>query len=167
MNTIYSFTAQGENGRTLFTASVHTSGSKRDAEILFKQMLTPTERDDCYNISCEWNVLNRNPANCDHGVLCVVHESRTKWFETCFECGTRMPRITPVPEVQPDPTPNSHPASWSLVIADMAARDIEGVGKYKTRLQPHNGRDTLLDAYQEALDLAVYLRTALYERDGK
>lgn len=68
---------------------------------------------------------------------------------------------------KPAPTPNAHPASWSLVIADMAQRDVFGAGKYNTRLQPHNGRDTLTDAYQEALDLAVYLRTAIFERDGK
>ena len=63
--------------------------------------------------------------------------------------------------------PNHHPASWDLVLADMAKRDAEGLRKYGTRLQPHNGRDQLQDAYEEALDLAVYLRTALYERDGE
>jgi len=75
---------------------------------------------------------------------------------------------TPILEdLQPAPTKNDHPASWSLVIADMAQRDIMGAGKYGTRLQPNNGRDALLDAYQEALDLTVYLRSAIYERDGK
>lgn len=29
-----------------------------------------------------------------------------------------------------------------------------------------NGRDALLDAYQEALDLVVYLRQVIYERDN-
>jgi hypothetical protein len=38
---------------------------------------------------------------------------------------------------------------------------------WPTYLQAHNGRDALLDAYQEALDLAIYLRQALAERDGK
>jgi len=33
-------------------------------------------------------------------------------------------------------------------------------------LVPHNGRDALRDAYEEALDLCQYLRQALYERDG-
>ena len=68
---------------------------------------------------------------------------------------------------QPKPVANDHPAVWPLVIADMAARDGEGRRKYGVPLQPHNGRDALVDAYQEALDLAVYLRTAIFERDGK
>jgi hypothetical protein len=34
-------------------------------------------------------------------------------------------------------------------------------------LQPHNGRDCLMDAYQEALDLAMYLRQAIFERDTR
>lgn len=54
---------------------------------------------------------------------------------------------------------------WDLVIKDMKERDNFGISKYKTSLKPHNGRDALLDAYQEALDLCVYLRQALYERD--
>lgn len=68
---------------------------------------------------------------------------------------------------QPDPKPNSLPATWDLVMADMKARDLLGQQRYGVRLQPHNGRDTLRDAYEEALDLCVYLRSALYERDGK
>lgn len=68
---------------------------------------------------------------------------------------------------QPKPVQNDHPAAWSLVISDMANRDIIGAKKYGTRLQPNNGRDSLRDAYEEALDLAVYLRNAIYERDSK
>lgn len=59
------------------------------------------------------------------------------------------------------------PAVWDLVLVDIAARDKFGVAKYGTRLKPHNGRDYLTDAYQEALDLVVYLRGAIYERDGQ
>lgn len=68
---------------------------------------------------------------------------------------------------QPAPKPNQSPAVWSLVMADMAQRDIFGAKQYGTRLQPGNGRDFLKDAYEEALDLAAYLRGAIYERDGK
>lgn len=68
---------------------------------------------------------------------------------------------------QPDPRENSLPAVWDLVITDMQARDQEGLKKYGMHLQPHNGRDVLVDSYQEALDLCVYLRQAIYERDGK
>lgn len=68
---------------------------------------------------------------------------------------------------QPAPVANSLPAAWDLVMTDMRTRDRFGKEKYGVRLQPENGRDFLADAYQEALDLAVYLRGALYERDGK
>jgi hypothetical protein len=68
---------------------------------------------------------------------------------------------------QPQPTKNDLPAVWPLVIEDMTHRDQLGAMRYGTRLQPHNGRDALIDAYQEALDLCVYLRQAIYERDGK
>jgi hypothetical protein len=68
---------------------------------------------------------------------------------------------------QPDPTPNALPAVWDLVQQDMRQRDQVGRARYGTPLQPHNGRDALRDAYEEALDQAVYLRQALYERDGR
>lgn len=51
-----------------------------------------------------------------------------------------------------------------LVIADLRARAAEGLRRYGTPLQAHNGRDALLDAYEEALDLCAYLRQALEER---
>lgn len=68
---------------------------------------------------------------------------------------------------QPPPVENEHPAVWGLVAEDFRQRDLSGLRKYGVRLQPHNGRDALIDAYQEALDLCVYLRQAIYERDGK
>ena len=70
------------------------------------------------------------------------------------------------PKKQPAPTPNDKPAIWPLVIVDMNGRDNLGRQRYGTPLQPDNGRDMLKDAYEEALDLACYLRGALYERDG-
>ncbi len=69
--------------------------------------------------------------------------------------------------VQPAPIPNDRPAVWGIVINDMTARDAIGKARYGTRLQPYNGRDALRDAYEEALDLVVYLRQAIYERDGQ
>jgi len=70
-------------------------------------------------------------------------------------------------DYEADPKPNSHPAMWDLVLEDIKTRDEFGLKKYGTRLQPHNGRDPLIDAYQEALDLVVYLRQAVYEKHGK
>lgn len=65
---------------------------------------------------------------------------------------------------QPPPKPNDGQAVWDLVIADMVERDGVGRKRYGTPLQPFNGRDALVDAYQEALDLVVYLRQGLEER---
>ncbi len=45
------------------------------------------------------------------------------------------------------------------VLLDMTERDEIGRKRYGTPLTAGNGRDHLVDAYQEALDLAVYLRT--------
>lgn len=68
------------------------------------------------------------------------------------------------PTAQPAPTANQSTPIWELVIEDMIARDEFGRKKYGTPLQAGNGRDALLDAYQEALDLCVYLKQALVER---
>ncbi len=68
---------------------------------------------------------------------------------------------------QPAPIGNDKPAVWGLVMADMQARDQEGRRKYGVPLQPFNGRDVLIDTYQELLDACVYIRQAIYERDGK
>lgn len=75
--------------------------------------------------------------------------------------------LPPAAAEQPAPVPNDHPAVWDLVVADMHARDALGRERYKTRPQPHNGRDALRDHYEELLDAAVYARQMLYERDGR
>lgn len=51
----------------------------------------------------------------------------------------------------------------ALVSADIEARKAQGVQKYGTLLQPNNGRDALVDAYQEVIDLTQYLRQAKAE----
>lgn len=57
-------------------------------------------------------------------------------------------------------------AIWDLVVDDMRARDAFGAQKYGSRLMADDGRNSLRDAYEEVLDLAVYLRKALAEREG-
>jgi hypothetical protein len=66
---------------------------------------------------------------------------------------------------QPAPVPNDLPAVWDLVIEDMRRRDALGLSRYGTRLQPHNGRDGLRDAFEEALDMVAYLRQEIEERE--
>lgn len=65
---------------------------------------------------------------------------------------------------EPDPTPNAGKPVWDMVIEDMHQRDQIGRERYGTPLQTHNGRRALVDAYQEALDLVVYLRQEIEER---
>ena len=68
---------------------------------------------------------------------------------------------------QPPPTTNNRKPVWEVVIEDMKKRDQVGRQRYGTPLQPFNGRDALKDSYEEVLDLAVYLRQAIIERDEK
>lgn len=56
------------------------------------------------------------------------------------------------------------PSVQSRVITDIEDRIRLGISRYGTALQTFNGRDMLLDAYEEALDLAIYLKGALLER---
>jgi len=84
----------------------------------------------------------------------TTHDSEHGWWEV-----HRSP--------QPMPTPTTGPAIADLVLADLGERDRLGQRTYGTRLQAHNGRDALRDAYEEALDLALYLRQAIAERDGR
>ncbi len=74
-------------------------------------------------------------------------------------------------ELEPKPATLEQPAPtgsglcvWDLVTQDMQARDAMGARRYGTPLRTDNGRDALVDAYQQALDLVVYLRQALAER---
>jgi hypothetical protein len=63
------------------------------------------------------------------------------------------------------PVPNDQPFVQDLVIADIEARKALGIRRYGTALQAFNGRDALLDAYEEAMDLTIYLKQALVERE--
>lgn len=54
-----------------------------------------------------------------------------------------------------------------FVVNDLRERAESGRVKYGTYLMTHNGRDPLWDAYQEALDLTMYLRQHLLEREGR
>lgn len=65
---------------------------------------------------------------------------------------------------EPPPITNDSRPIWELVIEDMRERDEQGRVKYGTPLQAFNGRRPEVDAYQEVLDLAVYLRQLIEER---
>lgn len=70
--------------------------------------------------------------------------------------------------VQPDPTENEKSAVVIIkVMQDLENQAIKGLQHYGTVLKTHNGRDALQDAYEEALDMAMYLAQVLMERDDK
>lgn len=52
-----------------------------------------------------------------------------------------------------------------LLLADMAERHAFGIAQYKVALAAHNGRDHLVDSYQETLDQTAYLRNEIEEGD--
>lgn len=69
---------------------------------------------------------------------------------------------------QPDPTRQGQKVDIAtLVKQDIEARIVMGEKKYGERLSTNNGRDALMDLYQELLDGAGYIRQLIFERDGK
>jgi hypothetical protein len=64
---------------------------------------------------------------------------------------------------QPPPTGTGAEIA-PLVMADIQARIQKGKATYGDVLRTGNGRNALWDAYQEALDLALYLRQAIEEQ---
>lgn len=115
----------------------------------------------------------QSQSNLDSNVIDVLHERGKVYADPQRPgrggLGVWLWKGDPGPATaeQPAPKANNGPAVWDLVLADMAARDKLGEQRYGVRLQPHNGRDMLRDALEEAVDLVVYLRGAIYERDGK
>ena len=51
-------------------------------------------------------------------------------------------------------------------VEDVYARADAGYKKYGTYLRINNGRDALIDAYQECLDMGMYLKQAIMERSN-
>jgi hypothetical protein len=79
---------------------------------------------------------------------------------------------------EPPPTGKGTDASYALIhqlimdsadnertglVMDLVRRRDFGIAKYGTPLRTNNGRDHIKDAYQEALDLMVYLKAASLE----
>jgi hypothetical protein len=55
---------------------------------------------------------------------------------------------------------------FEIVIEDVRERSEVGRVRYGTPLMTFNGRDALWDAYQEAIDLVMYLRQVILEREA-
>ena len=71
------------------------------------------------------------------------------------------------PATRDEPMPKGEGREiFPLLVADIQERMEYGIRTYGESLRAYNGRDALVDAYQEALDLAVFLRQAIEERDN-
>lgn len=71
----------------------------------------------------------------------------------------------PATDHQPTPKPGRL-VVLPYVLADFQKRADVGKERYGTYLMTDNGRDALWDALQEAMDLVMYLRQLILERDG-
>lgn len=83
-----------------------------------------------------------------------------------MDCGYYTPPTKTREGDQKLPEVNEEPFVQDLVIVDIEARKEVGIKRYGTALQAHNGRDVLRDAYEEAIDLCMYLRQLIEERDN-
>lgn len=94
--------------------------------------------------------------------ICTVCGAENKSGDIqCIRCGLPCGFYAATP--QPQPTAGLQDV-LPEVIKDLRARDLVGRQKYGTTLQIHNGRQPLVDAYQEALDQVMYLKQALMEQ---
>ncbi len=92
---------------------------------------------------------------------------------TCGHCNGKMSNHMPwcvslkrpATDVQPQPHGNGN-IVLAHVLSDLSERADFGKLKYGTFLKTNNGRDALMDAYQEGLDLVMYLKQLLLEREG-
>jgi len=79
---------------------------------------------------------------------------------------TRRVNMSSATKDQQLPMDSNGPDIINLVKDDLESRAVMGVETYGKRLQPHNGRNALIDAYQEVLDLSVYVKQRLVEEES-
>lgn len=110
----------------------------------------------------------------ERGCNCACHQGHSVHTGPCTCSFQRsriltrgIPRLKQRPGDQPLPEENDEPFVQDRLMAFIERRKQVGIERYGTALQPHNGRDAMLDAFEEAVDLAVYLAQVLIERDGK
>ncbi len=140
-----------------------------DADVLAAQLVDATRL--CDKVGCTAAVIRRD----DGSRRCAAgHASR--WIDVADAEHHVTKR--PATAVQPAPVgdgrevfevayrefyrANSH-ERWidqqrtDQILSDMRARYKLGIERYGTPLREHNGRDAVIDAYQEAIDLRMYL----------
>lgn len=71
------------------------------------------------------------------------------------------------PFTQPAPFKSNHPDIHDFFLGMAHDRVVKGEKAYGQRLKPFDGRDNLLDAWEEAWDLLQYLTKEIYQRSHK
>jgi len=85
----------------------------------------------------------------------------------CRECGGDYDALFDPTKGEPQPIPGKGRSVIDEVIKDLEARRQVGIVKYGETLKTNNGRNPLMDAYQEVLDLANYIKQCLMEQEEK
>ena len=82
----------------------------------------------------------------------------------CPYCTDHISKRNPAATPQPMPEGQGQEV-LEEVIKDLRDRSKEGIRKYGTPLRIDNGRDGLMDLYQELLDSCQYCKQIMMERD--
>lgn len=93
-------------------------------------------------------------------------EQRPVWDQVIEELSGLEGQITMIIGQLGTPLPRGV-AVFDVLVQDMRARDAAGRERYGVPLTAHNGRDQLVDAYQETLDAVVYMRASIEESVGQ
>ena len=107
-------------------------------------------------------ILHRTCDNCRFSkkepfdVPCSYCEGYSNW----------TPLYSKASESEPEPTGDGQIVLYQ-VMKDLIDRAEIGKEKYGTYLKTDNGRSALMDAYQEALDLCMYLKQTLMEESAE
>ena len=117
---------------------------------------------------CEWPACAAT-ATCtvEGDRVCEAHrdEAQRLIAETAADPRGMLRKLGPSPATAELPKPSGHGVPVQpLVIEDMRRRMQLGTERYGQPLKAFDGRDTLVDIYQELLDASVYVRKAIEER---
>jgi len=96
--------------------------------------------------------------------------NRCLYYALCDVSGCKNYIPAEVPGSSDAATPETQPTGDGKIVLfevmhDLMDRAKVGREKYGTYLKTNNGRDALMDAYQEMLDACMYLRQAIMERE--
>lgn len=112
----------------------------------------------CFNTQCKYIIENKCSVNKDIRCLQQISEKTAK-EEGIISHLKATDRQNMAPK-------GSGPDIATLVQQDIEARAVMGEKKYGERLKGFNGRNSLLDLYQEILDAANYCKQKLIEDEA-